>query len=433
MTSAPDQSKMGDIDSKKKYVNGPVNVVRLEGKINDIRKVIYLFMDFHMPLGMQTECNNIYAKQPQTFILDNFLKLPKSGKMVDVFLEETASTILDPYHTTYGHSVYDLKGKELTRIYIRKIISTFKKLFNYDPDMNKVFKTPVIENLRVHYADIRSMFPQEVWGDDIAHIVYGVENPNGNIDWVIQYLNRLISFWEKFKNILESCFNDKSSCQVTEYPHTTSLPQPYTEEWEKYIKHILYKMIHVYKYPTVQKKLNRIFGEEITNINKLLKLLNDFISAYLEIHNKVVSSFEVKNDPSFFIRNNYYYDTYGRNEIIMNQDRNVLLDISKKIQYYYRVNIIYMDIFFLRRFLDKDYITNVTAYTGALHSAHYAMVLVQEFGFNITHTALLEQPNVNDLTKKIKSAKHLSEVEYLLYPTILYQCSDLTNFPDLFD
>jgi len=35
------------INADKIYVNGPVNVVRLEGTIGDIKKVIYLFFDYH--------------------------------------------------------------------------------------------------------------------------------------------------------------------------------------------------------------------------------------------------------------------------------------------------------------------------------------------------------------------------------------------------
>ena len=36
---------MFNVDSKQ--INGPINVVRLEGKVNEIKKVIYLFMDIH--------------------------------------------------------------------------------------------------------------------------------------------------------------------------------------------------------------------------------------------------------------------------------------------------------------------------------------------------------------------------------------------------
>jgi hypothetical protein len=33
--------------TEEHHVNGPINVIRLEGKIGDIKKVVYLFMDIH--------------------------------------------------------------------------------------------------------------------------------------------------------------------------------------------------------------------------------------------------------------------------------------------------------------------------------------------------------------------------------------------------
>jgi hypothetical protein len=47
---------MSTID--KLYVNGPINVVRLEGIINNIKKVIYVFFDYHSPLIYQTRCED---------------------------------------------------------------------------------------------------------------------------------------------------------------------------------------------------------------------------------------------------------------------------------------------------------------------------------------------------------------------------------------
>ena len=29
-------------------INGPINVIRMEGSINDIKKIIYFFMDEHV-------------------------------------------------------------------------------------------------------------------------------------------------------------------------------------------------------------------------------------------------------------------------------------------------------------------------------------------------------------------------------------------------
>lgn len=68
-----------------KQVNGPINVVRLEGKVNDVRKVIYVFLDFHYGISRQTECENIYSKDIQLYLAENFGNLTKSDKIYDFF------------------------------------------------------------------------------------------------------------------------------------------------------------------------------------------------------------------------------------------------------------------------------------------------------------------------------------------------------------
>mgnify|MGYP003446168035 CR=1 FL=1 len=82
------------LDQNKKYVSGPLNVARLEGEVNGIKKVIYLFMDFHLDISQQLECSNIYAQHINTYLLNNFKKLKDSGKMYDIFLEEAFDKIL---------------------------------------------------------------------------------------------------------------------------------------------------------------------------------------------------------------------------------------------------------------------------------------------------------------------------------------------------
>ena len=41
------------------FVNGPYNVVRLEGNVGKVKKVLYVFFDVHNDVSGQTECQNI--------------------------------------------------------------------------------------------------------------------------------------------------------------------------------------------------------------------------------------------------------------------------------------------------------------------------------------------------------------------------------------
>jgi hypothetical protein len=46
---------MSQINKSTIKINGPLNVVRLEGKINKIKKVIYVFLDIHIDVNNHTK------------------------------------------------------------------------------------------------------------------------------------------------------------------------------------------------------------------------------------------------------------------------------------------------------------------------------------------------------------------------------------------
>lgn len=90
-----------------------------------------------------------------------------------------------------------------------------------------------------------------------------------------------------------------------------------------------------------------------------------------------------------------------------------------------------MDAFFLRRLLDKEYITNSITYTGMAHSTNYINFLVSEFYFKVTHASYSKEQNVDQLNKKIKNSSY-AQVRELFYPPAIHQCSDMSSFHDSF-
>ena len=58
---------MSELDKNIKKVNGPINVIRMEGRVNNIDKVIYIFMDVHYPVDSQTKCDNIFSKDKRRY------------------------------------------------------------------------------------------------------------------------------------------------------------------------------------------------------------------------------------------------------------------------------------------------------------------------------------------------------------------------------
>src|SRR5579872_3565129 len=145
------------LDSNKKFVNGPVNVARLEGEVNGIKKVIYLFMDQHQDITQQLECSNVYAQNINTYLINNFLKLKNSNKTIDIFLEEEFSQVLRK-EVASGRARYDIKGTQKTDFYLMEVLLMFKKMFNFSNETNKVLKSPTLDNIRIHYIDPRNIF-----------------------------------------------------------------------------------------------------------------------------------------------------------------------------------------------------------------------------------------------------------------------------------
>lgn len=62
---------------QNKSISGPINVVRLEGNIFGIKKVLYVYFDVHLPNEQETKCENVFLDTIQNYIIDQF----KNGKI----------------------------------------------------------------------------------------------------------------------------------------------------------------------------------------------------------------------------------------------------------------------------------------------------------------------------------------------------------------
>jgi len=329
-------------------INGPVNIIRVEGYIYNIKKVIYLFMDHHYPIDEQTSCINDNAKDIVNYLTDEF-KI--SSYPIDFFME-----------TSFKIKDLILKKDEHKTIYIDRV----KKFFfdNIIIKDKKNIGSKLNKNVRFHYVDIRHYIKLNFF-DTLSKIEKNINDEN-----------------EKTKLI--NLFNEKLNTLIQFMDNPTPDIIDDTE-----LINMINKIKSRYTHTDLKTKI-----KDLLNINKysLIKL-------------------------------------YNQNKIITNED-----DI-RKLEGQILINISWiMDIYFLRRFIDKDYIQNVISYTGNAHSIRILIFLLKHYNMEITHCVYSTQ-SIDYINKYIKSKstdidKNLYDVLNLFYSSDLKQCSDINDFPE---
>lgn len=328
-------------------INGPINIIRIEGYIYNIKKVIYLFMDRHENLENQTSCDTSDAKDIVEYLNDEF-------KIVSVpidFFMETSFKVKDVI----------MKKDTLKSIYIDRV-----KRFFFDNVIIKDKKnigTYINKNIRFHYVDIRNYLQL-------------------NFTSILIKLKENIDKENEKKKLLE-LFNDKLNTLIQFIDN----PSPDIINDTDLIN-MINKIKARYSHPELKNKM-----KDLLNIGKyeLIKLYNN---------PKIITS-------------NEDVDSLG-------------IKLIRNISWF-------MDIYFLRRFIDKDYVHNAISYTGSAHACRIIIFLLKNYNMDITHTVYSSQ-SIDYINKYIKSKsidieKNLGDVAELLNTENSIQCSDISGFP----
>lgn len=121
-------------------VNGPYNTVRIEGSIGNIKKVIYLFFDYHSPVNEQSSCDGY----DNTDIANYMYKHIKNITFpLDIFMEIRRTHI--------NEKIPKKRNK-----YIWEMNKLFKQEFSVKEERVQNSKTNT--NVRLHYLDIRDYY-----------------------------------------------------------------------------------------------------------------------------------------------------------------------------------------------------------------------------------------------------------------------------------
>jgi len=424
---------MNSLSKQIKQINGPVNVVRLEGKFNSITKILYVFMDFHVPVSFETVCDNIFRKDIEEYFAESFYNLNSTNKIYDFFLETW-----DMEFDNINYGLHYKSNKNYKGMYIEEVIKLFRKLFVFDPKSKKVRSSKLFKNIRLHYLDIRVFFEKSFYFD-FYDMIYLANMMRINIYINTSDLKVIINFLKKFVeycHFIEDIINEVKSSngkKKLKKINIIEFNKNITNESEKIQKqkyyelfyYLLNKMYWSYKYDNVKQFARDEINTIIDNLSDLITSSENAILKFENILNTINSvNGDLYKDPA---SGRYFYGLTL--EAMHEMCATVYLElnrISENLRYYF---INFMDIYFIRRFLDNDYITNAIAYTGAAHSIVYIDILCKKFGFVVTHAYYSKIPDLKILNSKIKK---MDDLEILFFPPVLAQCSDMTNFPENF-
>ena len=409
---------------EKHLISGPINVARLSGNIFGIDKVLYVYFDVHQLCQNESRCDDIFADDIVKHFIKEFEKINKKDMVCDFFLETF------PISITYKHSWHS--------IYIQELRQLVAQTFSYNPKSNKVIPSKFFPHVRLHYIDIRQHFFWDIlWTQaySVRDILFQLQDSpsEDTIKYFVDEINKLI---ENLKLILDMFSNKKISREKKmsriQIIRTDDERMDDTEIMNN-AKYLVDKILNKYKHDEVKKNIYIMLDDylkkgllsAIDKLNIVIKLLDKFRNVISIDYNALnISTIESYDTPDFV-----KIPTYGINLIEM---RHQLLNIKQSMDEIYSICIhvssIIVDSYFLRRFLDKDYITNGISYTGSAHSMVYLYILVKYFDFKITHTSYGKY-DIATLNKKIKENELGPEIYSCFMAPNLQQCSDITNFP----
>jgi len=409
--------------SQKIFVNGPINVVRLSGKVGKIEKCIYVFFDYHADPNVQTKCKDVRSEDVAKYVVDSFDKSNKKDpKLIYDFFFERGP--LRPYMDNEKY-----KGR-----YLDQMAELFIKSFNIDTEKKIVQKSSLVPNVRFHHTDIRNYVIDTFAIRNILmnHQLYTQYNFNNfkrvhsNIIDVANYI------FERKKIIYENEENPKiDKIYFSAYKDIRSeLPKKYLDDQAK---KVTYKIRNVYENKKVKTIINKIVNAELNNLfvrffsvaKQCLAKLEGLINEHTKFNDYFPNEILLQQEDGTY---SYGFSIVQREPITFE----IVTDINLLYEIISDIGVMIMDLYLLRRFLDKNYVTNALSYTGAFHSQNYILFLVKYFGFNITHYSYLKDDDIKMAQEKIKKANRLNDLSVLFWPPVFLQCSDMTNFPPLF-
>ncbi|MEM0354253.1 MAG: hypothetical protein QXW79_01590 [Thermoplasmata archaeon] len=409
-----DNSNVTNLIHKK--IRGPINVLRLEGNISGIAKIIYIFMDYHEYPKCSANSADIVAEDIDEY-LENILSNLNRKKTLcyDFFMEITLKDIIS-------------KNFKFEGLYINKLRLLFMKLFSYDFDEKEMkiknVKTKNLEKIRLHYVDIRDYINFDIFTNYMniitimKNIISVLNIPNldiltsNEVDNIVDYYIALANNFTVFSKQIKKLYGVLTKNFVKK-----PITKHYTDLSNYLLEYIIYKIKYMYENNLVKSKLNEVLEELSKNLYTLLnnskhvsKIMNENLESIVK---KIISGHDILVDFVWKIK----------------ESIDLCIPIIDNFLTY---SSYFMDVYLLRRFLEKKYITNVIVYVGCEHGANCIDILVKKFNFKITNACYFNVANIDDLNSNILNSSSRTDVVNLTIPKLKNQIVDLYGFPEPF-
>lgn len=309
---------------EKVSINGPHNYF----KLTNGEKTICLFSDVHWDANNQTECmNHENSIDIDHFLKDFLINSIKSNKEYDLFIEHEHMWI----NSKKGlHNYRD--G------YIQRVRKLFNKNMDFDLSNNKIIKSSNYDNVRFHYFDFRfNTIPEFNIIFNLDIYVYPPYDSNAKLSGIIYIIDTIIKEYSSFKNNIK-------------------------KKKYKYIN----KTFNNYSNKKIKDKIQSIHK------NHTSKFIDNILELCDEIKNNIDESYTI------------LIDKYTNNKIKFELSTEIYKKMTFIQHYLLHGFSTCIDLYFIRRVLDKKFVNNVIGYMGGHHVINIVFFLVKYFNFEIT-------------------------------------------------
>jgi len=423
----------------KILVSGPVNTIRLEGNVNGVNKVLYLFFDYHLPLHSQTHCDQDKFYDIINYFIDN---LKNNDEKISFFFEIRdqigRSKILNDPNNQPDQNLNNNQYRDYSEapsryfdMYIFKASNFFSKYFTYDLKNNIVRSREPYKHVYFNYTDLR--WNTVAYKRMITSILNLLNSKNFyNLNVVLREIITLYYLMKENYEFIYETSREKAKEIISNAPKIGKLidiDNMPVNDINLIMYRYIYKTLYVYENKDIHEKIIGRVNEIKAKYQDMFKLFNNLINLITK---------QLLDHEDILRKNNYAEYMYKCQTFVhsglTNREFNkfyfTLIDGIEEIdEYDFFINIELMDCYFLRRFLDKNYSRKNLVYSGGIHCSNYIYFLIKNFDFKMTHYSFLRY----DYDTCIEKIKNHCEYEVLIPPDGRLQCSDLTNFPKNFD